>query len=296
MPQINCPHCGQVFDLTDAQAPQYAGQMITCTSCQKPFVVPALSASPMPPVGGPAMGGAAVGGGPVAYATPGGAAGQLGNGLAVASLVLALIGLCVPLVPAVVAIVLGILGLQKTRNPAVGGKGMAIAGIVIGAMSVLILPCMLAVMLPSLSRARETANRIKCASNMRQIGQALLLYANNNHGQYPPRLEDVLLDGNVVPQVFVCPTTNDTPAPGTTVQQQAAALSAGGHESYIYVPNLNSSVSPDTVLLYEPPTNHGSGSNILFGDGHVEFDPQTRAAAIIAELQAGFNPPRPGHY
>ena len=34
-------------------------------------------------------------------------------------------------------------------------------------------------------RSRETANRVKCASNLRQIGQALLLYANENRGLYP---------------------------------------------------------------------------------------------------------------
>jgi prepilin-type processing-associated H-X9-DG protein len=36
-----------------------------------------------------------------------------------------------------------------------------------------------------LGRARETANRVKCASNLRQIGQAMLLYANENRGNYP---------------------------------------------------------------------------------------------------------------
>jgi len=34
-------------------------------------------------------------------------------------------------------------------------------------------------------RSRETANRVKCASNLRQIGQAMLLYANDNGGHYP---------------------------------------------------------------------------------------------------------------
>jgi hypothetical protein len=34
-------------------------------------------------------------------------------------------------------------------------------------------------------RARETANRVKCASNLRQIGQAILLYSNENRGAYP---------------------------------------------------------------------------------------------------------------
>src|SRR5438105_1544867 len=40
-------------------------------------------------------------------------------------------------------------------------------------------------LMPSLCSSRETANRVKCASNLRQIGQALLLYANDNHGEYP---------------------------------------------------------------------------------------------------------------
>ncbi len=32
--------------------------------------------------------------------------------------------------------------------------------------------------------ARETANRIRCAQNLRQISQALLLYSNENNGQF----------------------------------------------------------------------------------------------------------------
>src|SRR5262245_37094584 len=34
-------------------------------------------------------------------------------------------------------------------------------------------------------RNRETANRVKCASNLRQIGMALLYYQNENKGLYP---------------------------------------------------------------------------------------------------------------
>ena len=39
--------------------------------------------------------------------------------------------------------------------------------------------------LAQLGRAQETANRVKCASNLRQIGQAILLYSNDNRGAYP---------------------------------------------------------------------------------------------------------------
>lgn len=52
--------------------------------------------------------------------------------------------------------------------------------VVIGIIALLI-----SILLPSLNRARETANRVKCASNLRQIGQAIQLYANENRGAYP---------------------------------------------------------------------------------------------------------------
>ena len=60
---------------------------------------------------------------------------QKGNPAAVAGLVLGLIG-CVPFLTGVLAIVFSIVGIRKTRDPQVGGKGMAVAGLILGILSV----------------------------------------------------------------------------------------------------------------------------------------------------------------
>src|SRR5688572_21295406 len=51
--------------------------------------------------------------------------------------------------------------------------------VVIGIIAVLV-----GMLLPSLPRARENANRRVCASNVRQFCQALHMYANDNRGWF----------------------------------------------------------------------------------------------------------------
>ena len=112
--------------------------------------------------------------------------------------------------------------------------------VVIGIIALLI-----SILLPSLNRARETANRVKCGSNLRQIGQSIMLYANENKGNYPrtkyqqgtgatkgtgitaddpfqpsngqaaPSVNDVsaalfllVRTQDITPEVFVCPSSN----------------------------------------------------------------------------------------
>ena len=70
------------------------------------------------------------------------------------------------------------------RNTTRARKGFTLVEllVVIGIIALLI-----SILLPSLNRAREAANRIKCGSNMRQIGQAMRQYAIDDlrGGNYP---------------------------------------------------------------------------------------------------------------
>jgi prepilin-type N-terminal cleavage/methylation domain-containing protein/prepilin-type processing-associated H-X9-DG protein len=62
--------------------------------------------------------------------------------------------------------------------------------VVIGIIALLI-----SILLPSLNKARETANRAKCASNMHQIGLAILLYQNDNQQLYPRTILSTVTTG-----------------------------------------------------------------------------------------------------
>ena len=53
--------------------------------------------------------------------------------------------------------------------------------VVIGIIALLI-----SILLPSLSKARKQATAVKCQSNMRQIGQAIVMYANLYKGAIVP--------------------------------------------------------------------------------------------------------------
>ncbi|MGD0139070.1 MAG: type II secretion system protein [Tepidisphaeraceae bacterium] len=55
--------------------------------------------------------------------------------------------------------------------------------VVIGIIAVL-----LGLLLPALTRSRRAANGVVCASNLRQLGNALQMYANDNNGWYPRAL------------------------------------------------------------------------------------------------------------
>ncbi len=146
------------------------------------------------------------------------------------------------------------------------------------------------ILLPSLNRARETANRVKCAANMKSIAMALLMDANEHRGRFPAKLGDLLKTQDITVASFVCPSGDTTVPPdlmGANADAKAAWVEANG--DYVYLGGgKTASIGAEAILVYEKPGHHGNdGINILFGDGHVEFMMMNAAVQLIDQQTPG---------
>jgi prepilin-type N-terminal cleavage/methylation domain-containing protein/prepilin-type processing-associated H-X9-DG protein len=228
--------------------------------------------------------------------------------------------------------------------------------VVIGIIALLI-----SILLPSLNKARETANKAKCASNLHQLGLAILLYQQDNQQLYPKTIMDtiaaplvtwgtggtapgtvdpfqsttagretvndvsasfflLLRNEQLTPAVFVCPSSNaeawDFGGGSNSAQNWVnwnGTTGLGKNLSYSYenpfagstaisngwqlknpdatyaicsdinpgtsVPNTTNNVTniatnaPASVMRAGNSPNHQQdGQNVLFGDGHAEWE------------------------
>ncbi len=64
-----------------------------------------------------------------------------------------------------------------------------------------IISILAALLMPSLSQARERARQMYCMNNLRQVGMATLLYADDNEG-FVPYSSDVVINGALFGHVF----------------------------------------------------------------------------------------------
>lgn len=161
-----------------------------------------------------------------------------------------------------------------------------------------------AILLPALSRARESANRTSCLNNLVQLGQAFHMYAQENNGELPwsggENNAECLraLYGQYVgdARTFACPSDSDH---DDEVQLEATYhstdidASPGFRCSYDYLgaytraplvaPALPAPIPPLAIMWdlcggspmntpWARAINHvPAGGNVLWLDGHVEF-------------------------
>jgi prepilin-type processing-associated H-X9-DG protein len=150
--------------------------------------------------------------------------------------------------------------------------------------------------LPHLDRAADPISRAEiCASHLRQIGEAIRLYVNDNHGQYPGTLGALVLTEDIDPSAFVCPASKEAQSSAPTTRQCASQIDSGLCCSYIYCGEglTSASVTPDTVIAYESPShNHNGVTNFLFGDGRVEYLMPSEVSQVLANIAKSTGPPQ----
>jgi prepilin-type N-terminal cleavage/methylation domain-containing protein/prepilin-type processing-associated H-X9-DG protein len=84
--------------------------------------------------------------------------------------------------------------------------------VVIGIIAVLA-----AMLLPALGRAKESAKRISCLNNVRQLGVSAMMYCSDNEAMFPPRSNKTRWPAQLQEyyrsyRVLLCPTDGQAPA------------------------------------------------------------------------------------
>lgn len=218
------------------------------------------------------------------------------NGVATGAMICGIVGLLICWVPllgfivALVAVVLGVIGLTGQAAKAGVGKGAAVAGVATGGIALvlaIIVPLVLAMLLPALGRARTVANRTVSASNMTGTYKAMYVYAVTNKDKFPEKLGVLIADGSISPHQLVAPTDPRPMQPAPHYSDDIDTINAwvDANTSYIYVhPEAGANAPYDAIVMYERlDLNNGEGINILYGDGRVMFQ---RMPAALQDLQA----------
>jgi type IV pilus assembly protein PilA len=129
-------------------------------------------------------------------------AGAPTSGKAIASLICGIFTLFFP--ASIAAIILGHLSLSDIRKSAgrLGGRGLAIAGLVLGYAGLLIIPFILiiaAIAIPNLLRAKMAANEASAVGSLRTINVAAVTYDAKYENGFPSSLEALGAESGATP-------------------------------------------------------------------------------------------------
>ena len=117
------------------------------------------------------------------------------SGKAVASLILGLASCVLMCFTAIPGLILGIMGLSDINRSQgrIGGKGLAIFGIVLSSIGMVwsIVAILIALMLPAVQQVRTAARKTESMNNMRQQALAMLNYESANR-EFPMQQKDGL--------------------------------------------------------------------------------------------------------
>ena len=144
-----------------------------------------------------------------------------------------------------------------------------------------IIAILASILFPLFARARETARRSTCASNLQQIGGALNMYAQNYDGRYPAKNNEfgLLYSYASNQDIFYCPSDSadhywemksvTTRARiGSGFQQDMVPVRT--YSSYVYRGGLTNDDRADTPIASEAHIWHSDVANVLHLGGSVK--------------------------
>jgi RNA polymerase sigma factor (sigma-70 family) len=139
------------------------------------------------------------------------------------------------------------------------------------------------------------ALRIKAASNLRQIGQALLLYSNENVRAYPPTLGDLIRYEAIPPEIFVLPHVDKQP-PANVNRQKFGWVQANHQREELakwvnantdfayYGGGLTSNSAVSTILVAQKvPLSGDTTLSLLFANGRSVSFPRELVEQLLAQ-------------
>ena len=190
---------------------------------------------------------------------------QQSSGLAVTSLILGVLSfVACSILTGIPAIITGHIAHNRSRKDPqqFGGGGLAVAGLVLGYLSVALIPfiaILAGMLLPALAKAKDKAQRINCVSNMKQIGLAARMWSNDHNGKFPPDFTS-MSNELFSPKILVCP--GDSSKTRVTNWSEFGP----GNVSYEYLePGYDEKSGQPQTIVFQCPI-HG---NIGLADGSV---------------------------